>query len=169
MRTTLVLGIAVLGAACGGGGGGGNDWSKKAVKPVTGTIEGAAFSIEVPEGMRQKTDPKSLELDFLVDGRVFTPNLTIRQGGFAHTVDDYVKGEPKVATWLRKEATADGYIVSYENASYPGKEDYIVYSLKKVGDKEWTCSARVTRWSKDDKVKDKVPLVEKMCLSLKPS
>lgn len=166
MRTALLL-LGVL-AACGGGGSG-DDWSKRPVKPISATVDGIAFTIEVPEGMRQRAKADELELDFHVDGYAKTPNLRIRAGGFAESVEKYAETQQAVETWLRKEATPDGYIASHENSSYKGKEDYIVYAYKKVGDKVLTCSARVTPWSKGDKVKDKVPLVEKMCLSIKPT
>ena len=164
MRITLAA-VCVV-AACGGGG---EDWTKKPTETVSGKVDGVAFTIEVPKGMRQKAEADELRFDFLVDDRVFTPDIVIREGAFAKTLDDYVKGEPKVASWIRKESLADGYVVSYENPNYKGKEDYLVYAIKTVGDKVLTCSGRVTRWSKDDKVKDKVPALEKVCLSIKPA
>jgi hypothetical protein len=154
--------------ACGKGGGGGDDWTTHPVKTVSATSKGVAFTIDLPDGMRQKPDGDRVEFDFLVGEYTKTPNFTISVGGFAKTIDDYVKTEPKVDNWLRKEALPDGgYIASYENSAYKGKEDYLVYVYRPVGDKVLTCHARVTPWERGASVKDKVPLVEKACLSMK--
>ncbi len=166
MRTILILALAA--AACGKGGG--DDWTKRLVKPVTGTAGGIAFTIDLPEGMRQKPDGDDVKFDFLVGEYAKTPSFTIGSAAFAKTLEDYVKFESKVDNWLRKDALPEGgYVVSYENHNYKGKEDYLVYVYRPVGDKALTCSARVTPWTKGASVKDKVPLVEKACLSLKPA
>jgi hypothetical protein len=162
MRRVLCL---IIAAGCGGGGG--DDWTKRPVKPVSATVEGIAFAIELPEGMRLKAKPDEARWDFLVGEYAKTPEITVREGGFAKTLEDYLKVEPKVDNWLRKETLPDGYIVSNENDAYKGQEDYLVYVYKTFGDKVLTCHARVTPWERGATVKDKVPLVEKMCLSMK--
>lgn len=159
-RTLLLLAIA----ACGGKDG---DWTSKPIKPVSSTAGGVAFTIDVPDGMRMRPDGDRVTFDFDVDGRVHTPELTISAVGYADTLDDYVKTEPHVDTWLRKDKLADGYVASYENSAYKGKDDWIVYAYRKFGDKVLTCNGRVTPWAHGDTAKDKVPLVEKMCLSIK--
>jgi hypothetical protein len=163
------LTVCALALAIGCGKGGGDDWTKKPTKQVSGTVKGQAFTIEIPDGMRQKAEADEVRWDFLVDGYAKTPEITVRAGGWADSLDKYVETEKSVDNWLRKEATADGYIASYENHNYKGKEDYLVYAYKKVGDKVLTCSARVTPWTRGATTKDKVPLIEKMCLSLKPA
>jgi len=162
-----ILMVCVLAAACGKGGG--DDWTKKPVKPVSGTVKGHAFTIELPEGMTQKTEADEVRWDFHVDGYTKTPEISVRAGGWADSLDKYIESEKDTDNWLRKEATSDGYIASYENHTYKGKEDYLVYVYKKVGDYVLTCSGRVTPWTRGATTKDKVPLIEKMCLSLKPA
>jgi hypothetical protein len=162
MKLILISILAV--AACGGKG---DDWTKRQVKTVPVTVGGVALTIDLPEGMRQKVDGDAVRFDFLVDEYAKTPEITIRAGGYAKTLDDYLKTEKSTENWLRKEALPDGYITSSENSYYKGKEDYLVYAYRVFGDKTMTCSARVTPWTRGASVKDKVPLVEKMCLSMK--
>lgn len=57
--------------------------------------------------------------------------------------------------------------MSAENSYYKGKEDYTVHLEKAVGDKSLHCNARVTPFTRGEKMKDKLPQVEAMCLSLK--
>ncbi|MDB4955492.1 MAG: hypothetical protein JWO36_3061 [Myxococcales bacterium] len=163
MKSILLM-LCVAATACAGGG---DDWTKKPLKTVSGTAGGVPFSIELPDGMREKVDGKDVRYDFHIDDRTKTPEITVSAGGYAKTLDDYMKTEPGVDNWLRKETLPDGYVVSYENSSYKGKEDYLVYVYRTFGDKVMTCHARVTPWTKGAAVKDKVPLIEKMCLSMK--
>jgi hypothetical protein len=166
MRTIWILGVAAM--ACGKGGG--DDWTKRPVKPVSATAGGVAFTIDLPDGMRQKADGDGVRFDFLEGEYAKTPEVSIGTSAFAKTLDDYVKFEKQVDNWVRKDTLPDGgYIASHENHNYKGKEDYIVYAYRPFGDKVLTCSARVTPWTKGATTKDKVPLVEKMCLSLKPA
>jgi len=165
MRIAWVCVLAA--AACGTGSG--DDWTKKPVKPVSATVKGIPFTIELPEGMRQKAEADEVRWDFHVDGYAKTPEVTVSAAGWADSLEKYLETEKSVDNWLRKDSLPDGYVVSYENSAYKGKEDYIVYVYKKAGDKVLTCSARVTPWTRGAKTKDKVPLVEKMCLSLKPA
>lgn len=164
MRTTWALAIAL--AACGKGDDA--DWTTRPVKTIAATAGGIGFTIDLPDGMRQKADGDGVKFDILVDDYVKTPEVSIGAGGFAKTLDDYVKSEPRVDNWLRKTTLPDGgYIASYENENYKGKDDYIVYAYHPFGDKVLTCNARVTPWTRGASTKDKVPLVEKICLSLK--
>lgn len=165
MRTILVLVIALAGCSKGGV----PDWTKRAVKTVSATVKGVAFTIDLPEGMRQKDDGGDVVFDFLIDGRVYTPEFMIKTGYVAKTLDEYVAFAREADNWLRKEALPDGYVVSYENPSYKGKEDYITYVYRTFGDQALVCSARLAPSSRGGKTKDQVPAVEKVCLSLKPA
>jgi hypothetical protein len=160
-----LLAALLLLAACGDSGP--DHWSKRPTETVAATVDGIAFSIDVPKGMRMEAKPDEVELDFLIDDRVYTPNLHIRASSSGGTADEELKFE-KNPNVLRKEDLPDGFVVSFENSAYPGKEDYIVRAARRAGDRWLTCSGRVTRWKKDEKVKDSVPLVEKMCLSIVP-
>ena len=167
MRTVLITSVLV--AACSKGDNG-DDWSKRAVKTVSASARGVAFTIDLPDGMRQRPDRGDVEFAFHIDGYTKTPQFTIGTGGVAKTIDEYVKFEPNVDNWLRKETLPDGgFIASHENAAYKGKEDYLVYVYRPSGENGLSCLARVTPWSRGATVKDKVPLIEKACLSLKPA
>ena len=157
----MKLAALVLLAACGGGGG---DWTTHKVAPVKATFNGKAFTIDLPEGMTQKESKYEVSWDFREGGRVHTPSVTVSDGAAWKTLDDYVKSEPKVTTWERRDTLPNGFIVAHENTTYVGKEDYVVYAVVDG----WGCMVRVTPWKKGDSVKDKLPAVEQMCLSLKP-
>jgi hypothetical protein len=159
----IVLG---LGAGCGGS----DEWYKRPVETRTVKVDGVGVSIDLPKGMRMKDEREELVFDFLEGEYVKMPEvrLSVSKLNKPWTVDDAIFGDEKNGVILRKEALpAGGYIVSMENSSYKGREDYIVRASVKVGDKQVDCSARVTPWTKGETVKDKVALVEKMCLSIK--
>ena len=160
MRALAALATLATLGACGGSDG---DWTTRAVKPVSASFNGKAFTIDLPEGMRQKTDKYEVRWDFLEGEYAKTPEISVSDGAAWKSVEDYAKASPRITTYLRKENFPDGFIVAHENDSYPGKEDYLVYAFKGG----WGCSARVTPWKRGDAVKDKLPLVEKMCLSIK--
>lgn len=152
-------------AGCGGD----KVWSDRALKTVTGTVDGTGFTIEVPDGMHRTDEPTRVQFDFEISGRTKTPDITVNTDKYAPTLDDFIKSEPNVTNWVRKDALPDGYIATYENSSYKGREDYLVYVHRVIGGKSLTCSARVTPWTKGATTKDKLPALEKICLSLKPN
>jgi hypothetical protein len=164
-RLLISVGVTAAIAACGKGGG--SDWTSKPAKTIAATVRGVAFTIEAPEGMRQQAKPDELQLDFLIDDYVKTPDITVRASGYAKTLDDYVKSEKEVTNWVRRDALPDGYVVSYENPNYKGKEDYLVYVHRTFGDKVLTCEGRLTPWERGATSKDKLPALEKVCLSIK--
>jgi hypothetical protein len=155
--------VCALLAGCGGKS---EDWSKRPLETKAAKADDINFTIDVPKGMRQKDDAGGVVWDFLIDGRVYTPDISVRAGGYAKTLDEYLATEKSVENWVRKETLPDGYVASYENPSYKGREDYIVYVYKKFGDKVLTCNARVTPWEKGGKTKDKLPQLEKICSSM---
>src|SRR5262245_36718063 len=97
---TIWIGALVLAAACGGKG---EDWTKRALKPATATAGSIKFTIQIPDGMRQREDHGAVEWDFLIDDRVFTPDINVSAGGYAKTLDEYVATEKSVDNWIRKE------------------------------------------------------------------
>jgi hypothetical protein len=167
MKITPALCVLAL-AACGGGG---DEWHKRPLETRTVKLEGVSLSIELPKGMRMKQERDEVVFDFLEGEYVKMPEVRLSVSKLSRPwkAEDVILGDEKKETFLRKEDLADGYVVSMENTAYKGKEDYIVRASKKVGDKQIDCDARVTPWSPGEKVKDKVALVEKMCLSVKGS
>src|SRR5262245_59903189 len=107
MPTMRMIWICLLATACGSKG---EDWTKRALKRVTASSEGIKFTIDVPDGMRQRDDSGGVQWDFLIDGRVYTPDITVRAGGYAKTLDEYVASEKNIDNWIRKEQLPDGYI-----------------------------------------------------------
>jgi hypothetical protein len=153
--------LALL-AACGSSSG---DWTSKPIVSVSSEADGIKFTIDAPEGMRVR----GAELDFHIDGYVKTPNIRISKGGtYAKTLDDFKKSNKDVTDWIRAETLPDGYIATYENTAYKGKEDYLVHVEKTANGKTLACDARVTPWDKGATTKDKLPQLEKICLSIKP-
>lgn len=158
MRSALL--IATL-AACGGGGG--DDWTKRKLVTSNETVDAVTFSIDLPEGMTKKVDNHGgMHWDVRENDRVFTPDITVSDKAAFKTLDDYTKFAA-AKEYLRKDTLPDGFIVAHENPAYPGKEDYIVYAMRgPLG-----CMVRVSRWTKGDDVKAKLPAAEQLCLSIK--
>ncbi|MGN6109955.1 MAG: hypothetical protein ACTHU0_32920 [Kofleriaceae bacterium] len=174
MRNLLI--VAVLATACSKGGG--FDWTSRSVKTVTASVETKAaaggteqtsFSIDLPEGMEQKDVGYGLAFNFHVEGRTVYPEFVVSRQKRIDKLDDYVKNHANVTTWLRKDELPNGFVASYENPSYKGKEDYLTEVQLAFGDKVLVCTARLVPASRGAKVKDQVPAVEKVCLSLKPA
>lgn len=158
--------------ACGGNNGP-ESWTKRSVKTVTATVNGIKFSIDLPDGMRQKDEKDEVDWDFLVDigGEKYakTPEVRVRSGEYADKTLDAALKSPMhkdTTNWVRKDTLPDGYIVAYENAAYKNKEDYIVERYL-ASEPSLECSIRVTPWTRGATVKDKLPQVEKICESLK--
>lgn len=159
-------------AACGKKGAP-EDWTKRPVKTTTASVRGIKFSIDLPEGMRQKDERDEAVWDFLVEmgGEKYakTPEIRIKSGQYADkTLEDAMKSpiRQKVTNWVRKDTLPDGYIIAFENDMYKGKEDYIVERY--IGSEpSLECWIRVSPWTRGATVKDKLPQVEKICESVK--
>lgn len=162
-----VLLIAAL-AACGKSGGD-DHWKSWPTETVKSTVDGVAFQIDLPKGMRMKEEGQDVAFDIHQNDRVYTPDIMITVYNHASKLDEYLKTQ--TGTMTRQEQVGDGFIVSGENDAYPGKQDFLVHTeLPIAGGKALICDGRVTPFRPGDNVKaDMLPLVEKMCLSLKPS
>ena len=168
MMRTLLATFLVAAAACGGGGP--THWQEQPLETIDGTFDGHKYSVELPKGMVKSSDKYSDEYQYKAkrgdELYVFAPNLSVGWATKKETLEDRLKSETE--TPVHKEQTADGYVAAFENSSYKGKEDYVIYAQRYVGDAALTCNARVYPMKKGENVKDKLlPLVEKMCLSLK--
>lgn len=171
MRTILVLGLVlVLGlglvAACGGGGP--THWKDQPVETVSGNFKGHAYTIDLPKGMTKGTSTFDDDYQYHQDRNgepyTFAPSVGVSWKDKKGTVEDDLKYEKSAV--VHKESTADGWVVALENGS-SGKDDYVIHAEKFVGDAAFGCHARVYAMKKGEDVKALIPLVEKMCLSIK--
>lgn len=163
-RLTLA---AILLAACGGKGGPPH-WKDQPVEAQTAAIDGVKFSIDLPKGMeKSKVESKySVDWQYHQGGYAFAPMLSVGHLAKKQTLDEALANEKSPP--LHKDQQADGWVYAAENDSQKGKDDYIIEAQKFVGDGSLSCHARVYAMRKGEAVKDLIPLVEKMCLSLKP-
>lgn len=138
------------------------DWTKRKVVSSNETIDGVAFSIELPEGMRKRVEKDQLHWDFHEKDRVFTPDVEVSPKAAFKTAADFL-GFMHVQKPLRNDALPDGFVIATENPSYPGKEDYLIYAMRgPVG-----CMVRVAPWSRGEDVKAKLGAAAQLCLSIK--
>ena len=172
MKRALLL-LAV--AACGGGDGP-THWNKQPLETFEGTNEGITFTIQLPKGMQKSKVESKYDVEFAYhaevggEGRVFAPSVSVSKAAKKQTLDEAIKDDSSVKAptdIVFKEETADGWVYALENSSYKGREDYVVYGQKNIGDVTLRCSARVYPVKKGGKAKDDIPLVAKMCQSLK--
>jgi len=168
MRTLLAV-LLFVSVSGGCGGGGPTHWQDQPLETIGGTFDGHAYSIELPKGMVKNSDKYSDEYQYKAkrggELYVFAPRVSVGWSTRKETLEDRLTSEKE--TPVHKEQTADGYIAAFENSSYKGKEDYVVYAQRYVGENALTCSARVYPMKKGGKAKDDIPLVAKMCQSLK--
>jgi hypothetical protein len=159
----LVMTLFVL-AACGSKGP--PHWKDQAIETQSGAIDGVKFTIDLPKGMeKSKVESKyGVDWQYHQDGRAYAPMLSVSHLAKKQTLDEGL-GSTKVN--IKADRQPDGWVFVTENSSQKGKDDYIVEAQKYVGDGALSCHARVYAMRKGEDVMALVPLVEKMCLSLK--
>ena len=152
-------------AACGSKGPA--HWKDAPIESQSGTIDGVKFTIDLPKGMeKSKVESKyAVDWQFHQDGRAYAPMLSVGHLSKKQALVEALTSSKD--TPLDKNETADGWVYSAENSSQKGKDDYIIEAQKFVGDGSLSCHARVYAMQKGEDVKALIPLVEKMCLSLK--
>jgi len=152
-------------AACGSKGPG--HWKDAPIETQSGTIDGVKFTIDLPKGMeKSKVESKyAVDWQFHQDGRAYAPMLSVGHLAKKQAMADAITSSKDTA--IDKNETADGWVYSAENSSQKGKDDYIIDAEKYAGDGALTCHGRVYAMQKGEDVKALIPLVEKMCLSLK--
>lgn len=163
----LALPILLAVTACGDSGP--THWNKQPLETFEGANEGASFTIQLPKGMQKsKVESKySVEYAYHQDGRVYSPSISVSKASKKKTLDEAIASEYSVkekgnaVVW--KEQTAEGWAFAIENDSYKGREDYLIRA--QTGD--WDCNGRVSPMTKGGKSKDDIPLVAKMCWSIK--
>jgi len=165
MRILLVLPVV---AACGGGDP--THWKDQPTETVTSTFKGHGYTIDLPKGMKKSEhtdweDEYQYHQEVHGEGYTFSPSIGVSWSDKKSTLDDGMKRE-KTAP-IDKQQAADGWIFSVENDSQKGKDDFLIRAEKWVGEGALTCSARVYPMKKGEDAKPLIPLVEKMCLSIK--
>jgi hypothetical protein len=169
MRTLLVPGLPLLLlAACGGGGP--THWKDQPVETVSATFKGHAYTIELPKGMKTSghstyDDDYQYHQDKNGESYAFAPMVGVAWLDKKSTLEDDLKSEKGAV--IHKDSTADGWVASYENDSQKKGEDFVIHAQRFVGEAAFTCHARVYAMKRGEDVKELIPLVEKMCLSIK--
>lgn len=161
MRTLLLVAAVAALPACGGNSGPPH-WKDQPLETVSSTVDGTAYSIELPKGMQKSKDSEEFQYhaDVGGEGYVFAPRLYIRKAK-PQTLAAALAEEKQPI--LDKQETAAGWVYAIENDAYKGKEDYLLRGQNG----ELHCDGRVYGMKKGEPAKELIPLVEKMCLSLK--
>jgi hypothetical protein len=175
MRSNLLAVALVFAAGCGGGEPA--HWKDQPIETVSDTAGGIAFTIDLPKGMTASKVHDADEATYQYhqqnhgEGYTFAPSVSIRKSAKATSLDEAYKSQTEFVSKttkppLRKDALADGYLftVQEEDSKH---ETYVVELQKAVGAGALTCRARVWEMKRGETVKELVPLVEKMCQSLK--
>lgn len=166
MRNLLVFSIVL--AACGGGGP--THWKDQPVETVSATFKGHAYTIDLPKGMKTSghstyDDDYQYHQDKGGEDYVFAPAVGVSWNDKKGTVEDDL-GTEKGAV-IHKESTADGWVVAFENGTKGKGDDFVIHAERFVGEAAFRCNARVYAMKRGEDVKGLIPLVEKMCLSIK--
>ena len=144
-------------------------WKDQPIEPQSDSVDGVKFTIDLPKGMKQLEAPvekkQVIFWHYTLGGANDDPPDIEVSHRTKQTLDEALAQEKLPP--LHKEQMADGWVYSVENAAQKGTDDWYVHSQKFVGDGALTCTGRVYPKPKGVSAKDLVPLVEKMCLSLK--
>lgn len=143
-------------------------WKDQPLETFSGTTGGHAYSIELPKGSEKSKAASKYSDDYSyhTGGHVYAPNISISWNDKKDMLDQAVASEKDPI--VEKTSDAGGWVYVTENADYKGTGDYIIIGQRFVGDGSFTCQARVYPMIKGEDVKTKqLPLVEKMCASLK--
>lgn len=174
----MIVALLVSASACGGNDGP-THWSKQPLETVTDTFGGTAYTIQLPKGMRKSSVESKYDVEYAYHANVgdedyvFAPNVSVGKSDKKHTLAEALAAarESSVkapADVLFQEETATGFVYAIANDSKPGKQDYLIRGETFVGDGALTCSARLYPMNKKGTAKEHIPLVAKMCTSLKP-
>ncbi len=164
---TKRIACVLLMAACGGGSDEPKHWKDQPLEAQTGSVQGHAYTIQLPRGMEKRASDTSDEYQYHQkkngEGYTFAPWLVVQWKDKPETLDEAMKYEK--ATPTKKETTADGFVVVYPNDT--GKPDDIMITIEKnAGSGAFYCHARVYPMKRGESVKDLVPKVEAMCNSI---
>lgn len=164
LRTYMLV---ILVAACGSGDP--KHWKDQPLETVSGTVDGHGYTIDLPKGCEKSKYSEEWQYHAKVNGEgyVFPPSVSLYWHAKKQSLDEAIasdidKGEP-----LHKEAQADGF--SYTKRTDEKKRPtFAITQWKYAGDGALECRALL--WdlhANEDGVKAQIPLVEKMCASLK--
>ncbi len=176
MMRIMIVALLASASACGGDNGP-THWSKQPLETVNDTFGGTAYTIELPKGMRKSSVESKYDVEYAYHANVgdedyvFAPNVSVGKADKKQALAEALKGESAVKAptdVLFQEETATGFVYAIANDAKPGKEDYLIRGQTFVGDGALTCSARLYPMNKKGTAKEHIPLVAKMCTSLKP-
>jgi hypothetical protein len=172
MRIAL---LTLLLAACGGGDAP-THWNKQPLETFEGTNDGLSFTIQLPKGMEKSKVESKYSVEWGYHQKVrgesytFAPSVSVNKSKKI-AMDEEIKGDSDIKAptdVVFREETANGWVYAKENSSYKGREDYIVVGQTNVNDTDaLRCHVRVYPMKKGGKAKDDIPLIAKMCQSLK--
>ncbi len=100
-------------------------------------------------------------------------SVTISIGGGARTLEQFLAEHRDDTTWLRKDRLPDGFLASFQNPTYDDPNDLLVHLYRGFGvdtdhaNEGMTCHAELKPANASDVAKTHIPLVEKICSSLK--
>lgn len=158
--------LMTLVAACGGGGP--THWKDQPIETISGTFKGHAYTIDLPKAMTKGTSTYDDDYQYHQDRNgepyTFAPSVGVSWKDKKGTLEE--DGKYEKGAVIHKDSTPEGWVVAYENGA--GKtDDFIIHAERFVGEGALRCNARVYAMKKGEDVKALIPLVEKMCLSLK--
>jgi hypothetical protein len=184
MRQLWIL-VAVIacnkpgGGGEGGGGGAGGfgpkitpDWSSKKLVAQDGTIEGLAFTIQVPEGLprdkRQGGDWESPDQKYDHAPKVFTSTIEIKRIKDLGDAKYHATLDAKAKTWVREQSTPDSWALTMaepdktriEVITYTQANDTLFIKCKAV---QHTDEGALPSYAKTRQ------MLETICDSLKPT
>lgn len=149
-------------------------WTKRPIVTASGTTKnGVAFTIDLPEGMRARPRGKTA-IEYDLNERRTGIRFVISEGCVEDALEDMTATHRDDTKWIRRDTLpAGGFIASYENPDHDDANDLIVKACHPFGDEMqyagsgMTCYAEVTPWHDGDRVRDALPVAEKLCLSLR--
>jgi len=163
LRTSALV---ILLAACGSGDP--KHWKDQPLETVTGSADGHAYSIDLPKGSEKSKYSEEWQYHAKVNGEayVFPPSVSLFWHAKKETLDEALAADFEKSEPLKKEAQTDGFVYTKREADKK-HPTYVITQWKYAGDGAMECHARVWDLKAGEGVKDQLPLVEKMCASLK--
>lgn len=164
MRMVISLALVGLAVVLVGCGNSAPEWRDPPTKQVAITIAGASYAMELASDMIAEKPESPDEASYKLKGDGYALEVAVRHLAKQDTLDDAV-AEPRVLTvtaTTRGDALPDGFILSMRES-----DAFEVEVERSAGDGAIRCRFSYVPLRKADPVTAVVPLLEKMCLSLK--